>query len=318
MLVKRWRALTLAAVSTLLVALLLPILVRAQTANDSVSLGISPQVLDLTANPGEKLTNSFRLTNASDESVDIKAIPENFTPRGEEGAVDLTTDATTYSLAQWISVTPETVTLGSKKTQDFKVSISVPDTAEPGSHFGSVVFKTIPPEQKGSGALISQEIAPVILLRVAGNVTESAQVASFTTAKSFYSIDDSVEFLSRIENTGSVHFKPTGKITVKDMFGHEISTLELDKKNVLPSSIRQIPTTWNSSGFKFGRYTATLTLVFGENNEIRTVTHSFYFFPYQIILPILFVLLLLVYVIVKYQTRIRKALKVLSGKDAEK
>ena len=316
--VRGWR-LTVVAVACLVCAFVgISSLVAAQTPADTVSLGVSPQVLDLTANPGEEITNTFRLTNASDTSVDIETIPKNFTPRGEEGAVDLTVDDTSFSLADWIKVTPKATTLEPKKTQDFTVKISVPENSEPGSHFGSVVFKTIPPKQEGSGAAVSQEIAPVILVRVAGDVMEQADIESFKAQKSFYSLEDSVNFLSRIKNTGSVHFKPTGKVSIKNMFGNEVANIDLDRKNVLPDSIRQISSSWNKQGLKFGRYTATLTLVFGDNDQIKTAEYSFYYFPYQVILPFLLIIGGLLFVVMRYRVRLREALRVLRGKDQSK
>lgn len=216
------------ALSTLLVLLLIvaTLPVNAQ-APESITLAVSPQILDTTANPGESQSSTFRLTNVSDEAVDIIATPKNFTPRGEEGAVDLTEDDTTYSLASWMSVAPETVTIPAKQTQDFDIVFNVPEDAEPGSHFGSIVFRTIPPEQEDNTALVSQEIAPVILMKIAGDVTETAEIESFTSEKSFWSNETSIVFTSRIKNTGTAHFKPTGQIVIKNMFGREVATIPL-------------------------------------------------------------------------------------------
>lgn len=290
--------------------------VLAQT--DNITLAVSPQILDLTANPGDSLNNVFRLTNASDVSVEIKTTPKNFTPRGEEGAVDLTEDKTSYSLAEWLTVNPETVTIDAGQTEDFSVSIDVPENAEPGSHFGSVVFQTIPPEQEGSTALVSQEIAPVILVRIAGDTTESVEIEEFKSEFGFYSNERAISLISRLKNTGNVHFKPTGQIVIKDMFGSEVASIPLDNRNVLPDSIRQITSEWLTDGFKMGRYTATLTVVFGDNDEIRTAETSFYIFPYQTVVPIILGIALLVFIAYKGRKRIAKAAKVLSGKDDSK
>ena len=291
--------------------------VLSQIPENAVSIAVSPQILDITANPGESIDNTFRLTNASNESIVVAATPKNFRPTGEQGAVDITTDDTNFSLASWVTVTPETVTIPSGTTQDFSVNISVPDEVEPGSHYGSVVFSTIPPEQEGSGALVSQEIAPVILVKVAGETIETIQIEEFKTANSFYSNQNSIELISRLKNTGTVHFKPTGVITIKNMFGNEVAKLDLDQKNVLPETIRQFTNNWELEGFNLGRYTATLTVVYGENNEISTSEYSFMIFPYQTIVPVVLLVTLIIVVIVKFRKRIAKAFRVLSGKDED-
>jgi hypothetical protein len=306
----------------LLIALLFtffnPIILRAQESNDVITLSVSPQLLELTANPGERLTNTFRLTNASAEDLFIKTTPKNFTPLGEEGAVDLTEDRTNFSLAEWINVEPETVLLQSNKTQDFVVTIDVPSNVEPGSHFGSVVFQTIPPEDDSAAALVSQEIAPVILVKVAGDIKETAEIVEFKSNNTFYSNESAVTLISRITNTGTAHFKPTGQIVIKNMFGSVVAKLELDKRNVLPESIRQFTNEWQIEGFKLGRFTAELTLVTGEDNAIQTASTSFTVFPYQTIVPIVILLSILGFLLFKGRKRLSNAAKVLSGKDIDK
>jgi hypothetical protein len=304
-------------VVTLIIALV-PSIAQGQDAPDSITLGISPQLLEITANPGEVVTNTFRLTNASTESVAIKTTPKNFTPQGEEGAVDLTEDRTSFSLAEWITVTPKTATLSGNTTKDFVVTIDVPADVEPGSHFGSVVFQTIPPEDDTAAALVSQEIAPVILVKVAGDITETAEIVEFAPTQSFWSNEPVISLISRIKNTGTAHFKPTGQIVIKNMFGSEVAKFDLDKKNVLPDSIRQFTNEWQLEGFKIGRFTAELTLVSGEENNIQTSSTSFTIFPYQTIVPITILLLIVFFILFKGRKRLSKAAKALSGKDIDK
>lgn len=309
-------SLTIVAICALLA--LFGVTASAQTTDaNQITLGISPQLLDLTANPGEQLKATFRLTNASDQEITVKATPKNFTPRGEEGAVDLTEDRTDFSLADWVNVTPETTKIAARATQDFEVLIDVPPTVEPGSHYGSVVFATIPPEQEGAGAVVSQEIAPVILVKVAGDVIETVEIEEFTSNKSFYSNENVVTLFSRLKNTGNVHFKPTGKIVIKNMFGRVVAELQLDQRNVLPNSIRQIPTDWQLDGFTMGRYTAELTIVYGDQVTIRNASTSFIIFPYQTIVPLIVLVLLISLILYKGRRRIAKAYQALRGSDEQ-
>lgn len=295
-----------------------PDLIRAQENSNAISLSVSPQLLELTANPGERITNTFRLTNGSEENLSIKTTPKNFTPLGEEGAVDLTEDRTNFSLAEWITVEPQTTTLPSNKTQDFVVTIDVPENVEPGSHFGSVVFQTIPPEDDSAAALVSQEIAPVILVKVAGDITETAEIVEFKSDNTFYSNESSVELISRVTNTGTAHFKPTGQIVIKNMFGSEVAKLDLDKRNVLPDSIRQFINEWQLDGFNVGTFTAELTLVTGEDDNIQTATTSFTIFPYQTIVPIVLGFGIIAFILYKGRRRLIKAIRVLSGSEESK
>jgi hypothetical protein len=300
-----------------LVAIFLAILPGAIFAQDvdQINLGISPQVLELSANPGDVIKNEVRLTNGSDQAIEIETIPKNFTPTGEEGGVNLTEDETSFSLADWITVIPSSIIIPAETTQDFEVTISVPTNAEPGGHFGSVAFKTVPPPAgDGNSAQVSQEIAPVILLKVAGDIVEEANISSFESSKSFWSNENPITFDTRIENTGNVHFKPSGNITIKNMFGGVVTVIPLEEKNTLPDSIRKITTDWSDPGFAVGKYTAELTVVYGANDTFLTAETDFIVFPYQTIVPAFLLIVVLLYVLIRFRKRIGLAFKVLSGK----
>jgi hypothetical protein len=309
----RWYAAIFALAVT--VSMLASSFIVAQS-NEDVTLSISPQIIELSANPGDPaIVNVIRLTNGSDLPIEIETIPKNILPTGEEGAVDLTEDGTSYSLAEWITVSPSVLTMSPRSTEDFTITINVPPNAEPGGKFGTVVFKTIPPEAEGANAAsVSQEIAPVILANVAGDVIEEANIASFGATKSFWSNEDTISFDSRVENTGSVYFRPKGTITIKNMFGSEVTTIPLEEKNVLPESIRRISADWNDTGFAVGRYTADLSLVYGESDTILVSSTSFTVFPYQTLLPVILIGGLVLIVLVKFRSRVSAAVKVLSGK----
>ena len=313
---KKW-GISIASISLLTIAIFgFYQLVQAQQA-ESVTLAISPQIINISANPGDPaVENIVRLTNGSDLPVEISTQPKNILPSGEDGAVDLTEDQTSYSLEQWITVEPNAITLAPNETQDFKISITVPNHGEPGGHFGTVVFRTVPPKPKpgSASAAVSQEIAPVILVSVAGEVTEEANIASFNSTKNFWTNENPITLDTRIENTGNNHFQPTGSIKIKNMFGREVTTIPLEQKNVLPSSIRKITSEWSNPGLAVGRYTADLSLVYGQDNTILTSSTTFTVFPWQTLLPAAIIVIIVMYILIKYRTRLANATRVLAGK----
>lgn len=289
-------------------------LTTAQEQQDKIEIGFSPIVIEFSVNPGETVENNIRIDNLSDEAIVIETIPKNLTPTGEEGQVDLTEDGTSFSLADWISVSPTQTVIEAKASFNFKATTAVPQNAEPGGHFGAIVFKTIPPDQGSNNASVSQEVAPLMLVEVAGEVIEQANIQSFQSTKSFWSNERPIELETRIQNTGTVHFKPKGTITIKNMFGNEVTTINLEEKNVLPGpSIRRIVSNWDP-GFTIGRYSADLTVVYGDDKQILTSSTSFIVFPYQTVVPAALIIIGLLYVTIKFRKRIGMAVRVLSGK----
>lgn len=283
------------------------LVIHAQQANNGLSL--HPTNFNLTLNPGQSTTNTITLDNLTSQTVTIQTELRNFTAQGEEGGVSLTQEDTTYALAKWITVSPSTAVLAPHTSQQFTFSITPPYNAEPGGHFGSIVFATVPPPSaKGIGAALSEQIASLILLEIPGNVKEQADVVSFNTEKPFYEFGP-VNFITRVRDDGTVHIQPSGAIEVKGMFGQQFN-VPIENLNILPDAIRIIPATLNKH-FLIGKYEATLISVYGTKNEQLTASTEFYAFPVRyglVALAILIVLFLL-------RKRIGKALKaLLTGK----
>lgn len=289
--------------------------VKAQSQNSTPSTGlaISPPTFEVSGNGGDVIKNSVKLENMNPYPVEIAVDRRNFTAIGEEGAVGLTEDETSFSLASWIEVTPSSVTIPAKSSQYFSFSVKVPLNAEPGGHFGSLIFRTIPTEKlEGSGASLAQEIGSLILLRIAGETVENASIESFATTKNIYEFGP-INLEARIKNLGNVHTKPRGTIMITNLIGQKIDTITIDNKNILPGAIRKLEGTWNTK-WRLGRYTATFVASFGDNTQRSAIT-NFVVIPYRLVLIILFAVLLLTIYLKKHKKRLAMAWKILkSGK----
>ena len=307
--VKRWAPLSFVVAA--LLALIVVWQVKAQQASQ-VTISVSPTVFELSANPGDVINNSFRIVNGTDQEMTLRTTPKNFTASGEEGAVDLTEEETSFSLASWITVNPSQVVIPARGSQTFDFQIVVPDTAEPGGHFGSVIVSTQPISIDASGAAVSQEAGPLILVSVAGDITKTGQIVEFTAQKGFWE-KGPVVLETRVENQGNVHFKPSGTIVIKDMFGRQVTSIDLEERNVLPGTVRKLTNEWGP-GFAVGRYTADLSVVFDDGQTVATASTSFIVFPYKIIIPALLGAILLVFLLVRFRRRIAAAGRALAGK----
>lgn len=282
-------------------------------AQESTSgLSVSPPTFEFTANPGNTIESTIRVENVSDTDLKIGVDRRNFSAVGEEGSVTLSEDNTNYTLASWITVTPEEVTIPPKQSHEFSFEINVPMNAAPGGHFSSIVFRTVSDSVDEAGATIIQEVGSLILLRVSGDIEESFEIESFTTDASLYEYGP-VEFETRIFNDGNVHVKPKGTITIRNIFGKEVERLDLEQRNVLPKAIRKTTTTWDRRNL-FGKYTATLAVSTASNN-IETTTTVFYGLPYVIVSIVLVVLIVITILFIKGRKRLALAFNVLFGKD---
>lgn len=285
---------------------------RAQTptATPSTGLAISPPTFEIAGNPGDLITNSIRLENLNEEPLTLAIDRRNFTAVGEEGAVGLTEEETSFSLASWIEVNPPTTTLAGKSTKTLTFTIAIPLTAEPGGHFGSIIFRTLPSESLGgSGATLAQEIGALILVRVAGESIEEAMIDSFEPSQTLFEYGP-IHFLARVKNLGNVHVKPTGKINITNLLGQQVATIDLEGKNVLPGAVRRLDATWDTK-WRFGRYTATLVMVYGSDHIQRVALTNFTVIPYTFLSIVAGVIAVIAFILYRSRKRLKLAWKIL-------
>ncbi len=284
-------------------------------AQERVTLSVSPPVFELSANPGDELKNVIRVSNPHEEPLKVSVDTRNFVAVGEGGSVGLTEEETPFSLASWISVSPTEAVIPGETSRYFNVQTNVPANAEPGGHFGSVVFRTGGGAVQQTGASVAQELGALFLLRVAGKVTEEGELASFAAEKNFWEYGP-VAFDLRVENLGNVHIKPQGKIKITNIFGKEVAEVEVAPQNVLPGAVRRFTPSWDRKNV-IGKYTANLSLVYGSDSEVLSSSTTFYAFPYKIGGAALVGIIALGFLLYRGRKRIGLALRILFGKKSE-
>lgn len=278
-------------------------------------LAISPPTFELAANPGDVLKNSMRVDNMVDIPLEVTVEARNFAALGEDGGINLAPDQDEYSLASWITVSPKKLTIPARESRTFDYTITIPRNATPGGRFGSIIFQTAPTTalSGGSGVAVSQEVGSLVFVKIAGEANEKASIASFAPTNN---VNDRgpVHFDIRVKNDGNVHFKPSGTITISNFFGQKVATIPVNEQNVLPGAIRKMDASWNE-GWLFGRYNATLSLVYGKDSQVITASTAFWGFPYKLVSVILLILIVVGIFLYPRRARIWRAFKILFGKE---
>ena len=165
--------LLVAAVATFFV-IMLPNSGQAQELGQA-KVSISPTLFELTAKPGDILENTMKVINTSEivqsYEMEIKSFIGN-----ELGQAKITaSDDPEYALRGWVKITPEKFTLAAKQTQVVKFVISVPEDAEPGGQYGSILASLVDNSTvTGTGAITKSKVGTLVLVAVAGDITYSA------------------------------------------------------------------------------------------------------------------------------------------------
>lgn len=277
-------------------------------AEDSPAQGlqVSPVVVDLNGEKGGNYTLKLTVTNVTTSVLDITSETNDFTAADDSGNPKVITDTSapegTYSLRSWVSpIAP--MTLQPKQSRTVSVAVRVPGNAEAGGHYGVIRFSGIPPKSNAQVAL-NASVGTLLLARVAGNITEKLDIKSMTVQQKGKTVglvsNGPVDIVTMVNNTGNVHAKPVGTMTVKDMFGKTVGSYPFGSqtKNVLPGSTRRYDQSFDKR-FLFGRYTARVEAGYGTNGGVLIGNTSFWVIPYKLILFLIVIIALLVVILRK-------------------
>lgn len=279
----------------------------------STNISISPLTFDLSANPGDTITNEILIRNSGSSPVVIAPEAEDFVAEGEEGQISLTESKSTYSLASWIQLDSSQFTLNGGQQQRVKFVIRVPYNAEPGGHYASVFGHLSPTLSNAtSGSGVGQKIGALVLLNVGGSAKQEAKITQFSTTKPSYE-SGPIDFDLRVQNSGSVHVKPMGVIAVTDMFGKKVASITVDQKNILPGATRHLTAKWTNPP-AFGKFTATVLTLYGTDNKQITAVTSFWIVPWKTIALWAGVALVVIIFLYAVRRRLKNAFKALLDK----
>lgn len=291
------------------------------------ALSLVPPSLEFKVSPGQVVTDQIKLYNEQAQAVTVTPSTANFGAKDETGQPAFSFDTPTADLSAWISldVAPLTIKPNDRMTVPF--TITVPPEAEPGGHYAGIFFASGAPSD-GQVALQSK-LAALVILSVAGNIRESATLTEIGIADGqtkFSRLPTS--FYARVQNSGNVHIRPEGNITITNMFGKKTAVIPVNdaKGAVLPTSIRRFETTWSKNydrgssdgwwseiraewrNFALGSYTATYALTYGQTRQNLNGSLTFTVFPWRLLavefLALVAIVILLVIGIRRYNRAI--------------
>lgn len=275
-----------------------------QAAN---ALRVSPVRSDMVIEPGKSKVVDITIDNPTKTDVKITPTENDFISKDDSGTPFLIEGANNYapthSLKRFMApLQPFLLKSGQSKT--LKVKVSVPKTAQAGGYFGAVRFEPTSPD--GGGQVnMSVNVAPLILLRVPGKITDKLDLTDFKIeqngmSKSYYQNGDNMGVIFRFENKGNVQEGPLGHIAVKkgSKVVYETDFNNKDQRDmILPDGARKWDIPLKDIG-SFGHYTVAATFSYGKNNETIQVQKSFWVVPMKIVLAAVAGVIVLILVVI--------------------
>ncbi len=290
------------------------------TAQSAAGIGISPAIVEPVKqfNAGDVEQFVVQVSNLNNEEKTFYLSTRDIIGVRDGGVpIFASSDSpkTGYEITQWLTLSTDQITLEPNSSTQISVLMTVPAEVSPGSHFGSIIVSAEPPKLRSSGAGIGYEVANIISIRIAGDANELARIRQFSTSQYIYGTTN-VDFSARIENEGNTLIKPIGPLEIKNMFGKQVALLNFNESQAAvfpktasnPEGVREFTLNWQDESPGFGRYEALLSVVYGEQGSINTIssTVTFWILPMNVVLPAvggLLVLFLIIFVTVKLYVR---------------
>lgn len=286
--------------------------------SETFALTLSPVRLEIGGDPGQELIEEMTLMNDTGSIQTFYSSFANFEAQGETGNPAFVESRD--DLDKWME-TEESVTLEPGTSLIVPIKIKIPNDADPGGHFAAVFWGTTPGQADGSVLSIGAKVGMLVLLSVSGDIKEEGGLLGFSTVgNKFWYNTLPVSFIYRFQNNGSDRIKPMGQAKIRNTFFIRVDSIDpnISQGNILPSSIRRFEFDWVKDprpkgyvapdgaiskffdtalyqfrNFAIGPYSVKLDLVYGQQNLGVTKIIYFFVFPWQMIICLIVILLII-------------------------
>ena len=248
-------------------------------ASSYMALDIKPEHLEMKIPPRGFRAATFSFRNDERDTIEVKAYLKDIGYDEEGYLVLLDFSETGRSCREWISLEPQEFTLAPEKRERVKLTLQAPPQGE-GGYYACVVFDAL---LKGSkeGAISTPFQIPVIL-SVPPNLDKEGEIVDLQIKAS---AGKPALLTAYFRNTGNVHLKPKGKISLmvlkeikptadfiyvgKPKY-ENVGELLLDEVEgyVLPGGTRKMEGGYPGA-LEAGKYLAEITIDYGGSAPIK-------------------------------------------------
>ncbi len=278
-----------------------PRLTNAQVITNEIRVVASPTRVgddrSLLLQPGEKRQITLKVRNVSTQPIDALTMVQDFI-LDEDGSTPIPVElpdgvSNKWSLANWITIVPNSQTLQPNETAQLNALIEVPADALPGGKYAMVVHEPLPVgtaqdvlnqiDSTASESRVNPKVGTLLYVIVDGPINEAAFVRDFSFPK--FTEYGPVPFTMIVDNQSDIHITPKISVDIYSLFGTKIATIPLESKNVFPVTTREFSGEWDKV-WGAGFYRAEVTMSFGEQGQVAMANTSFWFFPATLVIGI--------------------------------
>ena len=241
----------------LLVVLVVLVVFPKKVSAAELSLGVSPPILQIIADPPASVKAPITIKNLGDEPVTLNVLLKPFTAKeSENGEVRYIAPNESFGqnplIFHFIQLLDnervvEKLVLAPRQEKNLTLHAGILKDEMPGDYYFSIVFVRSPEDRSDEGSSLAQTtggIAINVLLSISPDKPRGT-IEEFSVP--FFMEKGPVPFTVRVKNTGKNFFTPSGTILIKNMFGQTVGKVELLPVNILAGTTRAIPDLLQSS-----------------------------------------------------------------------
>lgn len=250
---KLMRHMIIPALAAIIVLAALPVTVMANPG-----LQVTNTILVTNVSPGQTLP--FKMTvgiGASDPATNIAVQVAGIVQSldGTNGPLAASEDTSPYSARSFISVDKSSFQLEPGASQDVTATINIPQDVGAGGRYAIIHIVTQPPAG-GAVSIATAMDVPVVLTVTGSELVHIGKITELTIGKIISG--QPVNILTNFQNTGNIHYKVQGQVTINNAKGQTLDTISipLTASSILPGATRQLEATFAAtSALAPGTYT---------------------------------------------------------------
>ncbi len=317
-----------------------------QTSGGSSGLSITPRK-NYVIKPGQTITDTLTVGNldhTNDLNLTLRMVDFSFMDQTGSPKLYLgqNTPQTTWSLKPFTKLPPTTV-VSAGQTKTLQYTISIPANQGAGSYYSAIQYQTGSPNSNNVN--LSASGVSLVFVSVPGIVNENMELKKMgawvsqdggtTGSYTFINTNGAPDRIAyTLKNNGNVAESPSGSVVLKNFLGKTVKTIDninpnsslaligqtrlfttcikSAKENVNFQGASTQKNTCTASGLSPGRYTAELSVYYGQNgNQTKEIAGvaTFWYLPWWLIIAIIVVIAAIIGFVWWLVAKIRKAKK---------
>jgi hypothetical protein len=226
-----------------------------------VSLGVSPQLIELSVPSGRVHEMDLKVYNQGDGRLSINAYVSSIELSLDGTPVPLETKEGERSCAEWITLDKHGFELLPGEEQAVHATIEVP-RGSTGGRYAVILFEGIPAlsDPEPWDMPLGTRVGSIVMESIPHTLLKDCEIESVEISKS---VEEGVEFDVHFRNTGNVHIRARGSVVIKSGQGRIVDRVPLDvgTGTVLPDGVRSFRGTWfNPRRMEKGDYTGEVRM----------------------------------------------------------